>query len=207
MEKVTTGLPELDALLGPIESGTLILVEGREEAYPTLLLHVIAYNSAIQNWNISYLIVEDSPEDYEQAMSTIGYNLKPLISIGRWEYVEFENVQEAWNSALDKCGGERIVIVDSQEAPEATHDDLKRVKSSGGILILRVEPEASNAKNLVKLERLSHLLIRLYVEKRGRSIGRVLEVTKFKRRPRRDAYLTYLVSEAGISVEKLRRIV
>lgn len=207
MERVTTGLPELDSLIGPIEKGSLILVESVEEAYPTLLLHVIAFNIALQGWKVKYVMVDDIPEDYEEAMSTVGLSLKPLISSDKWQYEVFEEVGEAWKHTVSSSSEGHIVILDSQKAPKVTSRDLEVIRSKGGIVILKVEPSLSEINDLKRLERLSHLLIRLNVEKTGRNTNRILEVVRFKRRPRRDVYLSYIVSESGISVEKLRRII
>ena len=206
MEKVITGLPELDSHLGPLEGGMLVLVEGEEEAYPTTLLHIICYNIAMQGVKISYIIVGDLYQDYKESISRLGYGVSALEERGMWKYYEYEDVNEAWREALRQCSEGGVVVVDSAYPPPVDVKCMRSIIGGNCLVIVRVNPELCNVEELVKLERLAHLLVRLYVDRQGRRLGRILEVTKFKRGLKSDIYLTYVVSETGISMERLTRV-
>ena len=207
MSTIAFGIPELDSRVGPIVLGSLILVEADEEAYPTLFLHFLLYNIAVKGEKIAYIIVGDSALDYEEAVQRAGLNIKGLKGSGIWKYFEEEVGDRALKLAFKMLKEGYHVVLDMENPPEISKDDVKLVRESRKLLILRVNPHVSDVKALKKIERLAHMLMKLHVEKQARRTIRTLEISKFKLTPRSDIEMRYTVSEAGISIEAVTRII
>jgi len=206
MSRVMTGFTELDTQLGPIEPGMFILIEAKEEAYPTLLLHIISYNVTLQGIKVIYVLVNDIADEYREMMTRLGYTLTPLEERGEWLYVEVEDVNKGWKACRELCEKGMFIVIDSLTPPKIDVNALKEIREYEAILVLRINHEVTPYEELVLLERLAHMIVRLHVERLGRRVTRRLEVTKFKRTLRRDIDLAYVVSDTGITMEALTRV-
>ena len=201
-----TGFAELDSQLGPIEPGMMVLIEAKEDAYPTLLLHIICYNVILQGTRVVYVLVGDVADEYREMMTRLGYTLTPLEERGEWIYIETEDVNEFWNLCKEYMRKGVMIVLDTLKPPSITPSIIKELRRHGTVLVVRVDPDVTPTEQLAILERLAHILMRLYVERIGRRITRRLEVTKFKRTLRSDIDLAYVVSDTGIAMEALTRI-
>ncbi len=76
IERIKTGITELDQITGGIPKGRSTILIGGPGTGKTIFALQAAVTSAREGLNVTYLCVEESPEDIRHQAAVLGWNLK-----------------------------------------------------------------------------------------------------------------------------------
>jgi KaiC/GvpD/RAD55 family RecA-like ATPase len=116
MEKVKTGIPNFDELIGGgFYSGSSILVSGSAGAGKTIFSLQFLYTGALNNEPGVYISLEENVESIERIAEEFKWNLKPLkakklLSIVRFSLFSTANFEKFIFDTITKTNAKRVVI-------------------------------------------------------------------------------------------------
>ncbi|MCS7111581.1 MAG: ATPase domain-containing protein [Ignisphaera sp.] len=120
MDVLTTGSRELDALLGGLKPGSMLLIVGHPGAGKTILASKICYANTLLGRKCLYITFYEDRDKLFSNMDKLGIRLGEAESKGLLEFVRLpttsaEDVMNAITKIVAK-GGHRIVVIDSVNA-------------------------------------------------------------------------------------------
>ncbi|MCD6278631.1 MAG: hypothetical protein J7J11_03010, partial [Desulfurococcales archaeon] len=120
VERYSLGNEELDELVGELEPGTILLIEGEPGAGKTTLALGIAYRNAVERGaKVLYIAFGEIPEKLVKYAGSIGLGIEKLISEGRLRIERVPMVSDkelidiVTQSIAEGMESYDIVIVDS----------------------------------------------------------------------------------------------
>lgn len=206
---IRLGIPVLDEYLGTLKPGTTILIEGSPDTYPYLLLHRIGYNVSKANMRVAYIVLEDDVEDYREAATNVGLDVRTAEREHLWEYHSITNINELWN-ILSKELPRSIVIIDASSLTEISYEDVMKLKhyakTWNTCIILQVTPNVIREDVLLIMERLFDIIVELKVSIIGTEVRYLMIFKKHKKIPKRGLIVTYSIGAQGVRIEQLRKV-
>lgn len=85
---ITTGIPELDGLIGGYSVGSMILVVGPPGSYQRLFAHQFAWEAARAGYHAILVLFDQHPETLKQEMKARGWTLNNDPERGRLHFVD-----------------------------------------------------------------------------------------------------------------------
>jgi len=220
VERYSLGNEELDELVGELEPGTILLIEGEPGAGKTTLALGIAYRNAVErNAKVLYIAFGEIPEKLVKYAGSIGLGIEKLVSEGRLRIERVPMVSDkelidiVTQSIAEGMESYDIVIVDSVTPVMKLLEGYgsKRawlqttlydyVSGSDKLLIFVADKFQTEDPDLKLLEFISDVVIlaEYNVYKTG-DIERHLIVRKFRGRMVKNSSIPFEIGEGGIVV-------
>ena len=216
MKKYSLGNKELDELLGKIDSGSTILVEGVPGAGKTTLALSLAYSNIVENnSSVAYMVFGETPEKLLLFSEKIGlHNIRDLVKSGKLEFIKIPIVADTeLISYVSKIISEKtckcdIIIIDSitpllkllhtyrtkRAWIQSIYDYVSRMDK--GLLVLVADIMCENDIDLRMLEYVSDIVLKInYVFGRHGYVERAIEVRKYRGKQVRTASIPFSISE------------
>lgn len=216
MKKYSLGSKELDELLGKIDSGSTVLVEGLPGAGKTTLALSLAYSNIIENnSSVAYMVFGETPEKLLLFSEKIGlHNIRDLVKSGKLEFIKIPIVADTQLiDYISKIISEKnckcdIIIIDSitpllkllhtyktkRAWIQGIYDYVSRM--SKGLLVLVADIMCENDVDLRMLEYVSDIVLKINYEfRRHGHVERAIEVRKYRGRQVRATSIPFSISE------------
>ena len=200
-EKVSTGIAELDSILGGgFPSGSMILLSGNPGTGKTILATQFLHNGAAKHGEKAvYVSFAETREDYFRNMLTLGMDMKALEQKGLFTFLDFMTMDETGTKdavqmmmeEISKTGAKRVVVdsisvilqsISQAETRKFLHGLFGRIVKGMGVttLLLGEIPFGEVKTGFGVEEFVADGVIFLKTVKSGISEKRVLEIAKMR---------------------------
>ena len=215
-EKVSTGIAELDSILGGgFPSGSMILLSGNPGTGKTILAAQFLYSGAAKHGEkVVYVSFAEKREDYLRNMLTLGMDMKPLEQKGLFSFLDFMTMDETGMKdavqmimeQIGKIGAKRVVVdpisvilqsIGQAETRKFLHGFFGRIVNGMGVTTLLVgEIPFGEVKTGFGVEEfVADGLIFLRKTKSGSAERTTLEIAKMRGVPLPRSSFEYVISE------------
>lgn len=216
MERVSTGIPELDDLIeGGFKKGSINLLEGTAGSGKSTLAIHYAMQGLKNNEKCVYLSVEEGRDSFFENMKRFGFDLREYEAVGDFYFYELtaqklkDFIQKGTLGIEDIMNESKVtrMVVDSitafsllyegeSEQRAAVKDLFAKIKSWDLTVMLISEAEGDCSK--FGLQYLVDGLLILNYNKVGRQRIRTIEVYKMRGTKHRSTEIVYRIEENGI---------
>ena len=202
--RIRTGSLPLNMLLGGgLPLGTLTLIEGTPGAGKSVLCQHMAYETLISGHDVAYFASDNTAEDLESRMSSIGMDVAGFVRGNRLRVTQISepavgddyDLTDSPGSLMVKLAremgnlapGYKLVFVDgvTNLASYAEDRDIlqfftscKRLSNGGPAVVVVTQSHAMDERMLARLRNLCDSYLRLNIERVGAKRATTLEVVK-----------------------------
>ncbi|MBI4182341.1 MAG: AAA family ATPase [Candidatus Aenigmarchaeota archaeon] len=222
MERVKTGIPGLDELMGGgMPRNQLMLLTGTAGTGKTTLCSQFVFQGFKRHQeNGVYLTFEEPPEYIKENMKEFGWDFASLEKTGKFSYIKYDpyrsdDVIEILESGIRENEAKRVVI-DSVSAlglhirdPEELRRMifslsimLRRLKCSA-IMVSEIPPGSQGLSRYGVEEFVSDSVVVLYYERIQGTFNRLLQVWKLRGSNHSDKLHPYTIGKDGIRVNPM----
>lgn len=203
-------IPIFDKYIGIIRAGNLILIEGKPETYPYLLLYRIGVNISRENIRVTFIMMGDDVEEYREAALNVGLDFRTYERAGIWKHYSIHSSSELTNLILSKII-DSIVLVDATAISlDLNTNELLKIKEQAKthetFIVIALTPENLSREALMAFEKISNVIIELKSTIISDEVRYSILIKKHKEYPKSGVILSYTIGALGIRIEQLSKI-
>ncbi len=220
MVQYSLGVDELDELLGEVDPGSVVVIEGSPGSGKTTLALSIAYRNAVEKGvKVFYLSLGETPNKLITYAASLGFDLQSLIDSGLFKLVRLpvisgrELIEYITKILSDELKGLGIVVIDSvtplMKLLESHSEKRAWIQTviydmfskTQGLLVMVADVFNYEDLDLKLLEFVADVILELrYRIHEYGTIERFLQIKKFRGRGLRVWSIPFTISSRGMVI-------